>query len=380
MDEVAFLREMLEIYSPSGREAAIAAHLARRMRQMGFQVWRDKVGNVIGTIGDGPWELMLLGHMDTVEGVIPVRLEDGRLYGRGSVDAKGPLAAFILAAARVGPQPGVRVRVVGAVEEERTSAGARALLHSPAPDAVVIGEPGGWSSITIGYKGSLSVAYRLRAPRHHSAAGTPTVAEQAVRFWNRLADHATHYNHGDSYRFHTLDPTLRRIVTHSDGLTEEVTMEVNLRLPPGLDVSDLKARMREWADGAEILVEDEVPPYLAEKNTPLARRFMQAIRACGGTPSFKVKTGTSDMNIVGPAWECPIIAYGPGDSALDHTPGEYIDLEEFRQAISVLETVIRGMANHLSASVRQPQFAAVRAQEPGHHVPIPRDLPSPVEE
>ncbi len=345
MDEVVFLREMLEIYSPSGREAALAAYLAGRMRQMGFQVWRDEVGNVIGTLGEGPWELMLLGHMDTVEGVIPVRLEGGRLYGRGAVDAKGPLAAFILAAARVGPRPGVRVRVVGAVEEERTSAGARALLNAPAPDAVVIGEPGGWSSITIGYKGSLSVAYRLRAPRHHSAAGTPSVAEQAVRFWNTLADHAARHNHGESHRFHTLDPSLRHIATRSNGLTEEVTMGLNLRIPPGLDVAELKARMREWADGAEILLEDEVPPYRAEKNNPLARRFLRAIRACGGTPSFKVKTGTSDMNIVGPAWGCPIIAYGPGDSALDHTPEEHIDLEEFRRAIDVLEKVIREMTN-----------------------------------
>jgi len=342
-DEVAFLREMLEIYSPSGREAALAACLAGRMRQMGFQVWRDEVGNVIGTLGEGPWELLLLGHMDTVEGFIPVRLEDGRLYGRGAVDAKGPLAAFILAAARVGPRPGMRVRVLAAVEEERTSAGARALLNAPAPDAVVIGEPGGWSSITIGYKGSLSVAYRLRAPRHHSAAGMPTVAEQAVRFWNRLADHAARCNQGESHRFHTLDPSLRHIATRSNGLTEEVTMGLNLRVPPGLDVAELKARMREWADGAELLVEDEVPPYQAEKNTPLARRFLQAIRACGGTPSFKLKRGTSDMNIVGPAWGCPIIAYGPGDSTLDHTPGEYIDLEEFHRAIGVLETAILNM-------------------------------------
>ena len=63
-------------------------------------------------------EIVLLGHMDTVPGDIPVRQEDGKLYGRGSVDAKGPLATFIVAASRASLPPGTRLVVVGAVEEE----------------------------------------------------------------------------------------------------------------------------------------------------------------------------------------------------------------------------------------------------------------------
>jgi LysW-gamma-L-lysine carboxypeptidase len=59
----------------------------------------------------------------------------------------------------------------------------------------------------------------------------------------------------------------------------------------------------------------------------------------GGEPRFKVKTGTSDMNVVGPVWGCPIVAYGPGDSRLDHTPHERIDLAEYRRAISILRSV-----------------------------------------
>lgn len=343
-DEVTFLQGMLEIYSPSGQEAEIAAYLADRMGRLGFAVSRDAAGNLIGRMGDGPRELMLLGHMDTVEGWIPVRLEDGRLYGRGAVDAKGPLAAFILAAARVRPLPGLRVWVVGAVEEERTSRGARALLGRFAPDAVVIGEPSGWEHITIGYKGSFSVTYRLRAPRRHSAAPAPSVAERAVAFWNAVADYARQYNRGEQYRFQTLDPSLRQIVTRGDGLEEEVEMHLTLRLPPGLDPMALRAQMELWADGAELQFGPVDPPYQADKTSPLARLFLQAIRAQGGKPSFRLKTGTSDMNVVGPAWNCPIVAYGPGDSALDHTPNEHLDLEEFRKAIRVLEEVIRGMA------------------------------------
>ena len=54
-----------------------------------------------------------------------------------------------------------------------------------------------------------------------------------------------------------------------------------------------------------------------------------------------LKTGTADMNIVGPVWNCPILAYGPGDSSLDHTPDEHILIPEYYQAVKVLEGVIR---------------------------------------
>jgi LysW-gamma-L-lysine carboxypeptidase len=64
--------------------------------------------------------------------------------------------------------------------------------------------------------------------------------------------------------------------------------------------------------------------------------MLKAIRTEGGRPRFKLKTGTSDMNTVGPAWGCPIVAYGPGDSSLDHTPNEHIDVEEYKRAIDVL--------------------------------------------
>jgi len=56
---------------------------------------------------------------------------------------------------------------------------------------------------------------------------------------------------------------------------------------------------------------------------------------------FKLKTGTSDMNILAPVWGCPAVAYGPGDSRLDHTPEEAIDLAEFQRGVDVLSEVLR---------------------------------------
>ena len=78
------------------------------------------------------------------------------------------------------------------------------------------------------------------------------------------------------------------------------------------------------------------PCFRADKNTPPVRALLRAIRFAGGKPRFKLKMGTSDMNVVGPAWSCPIVAYGPGDSALDHTPDEHIEVTEFLKTIDVL--------------------------------------------
>lgn len=341
MDEVAFLEELVAIPSLSGEEDAFAEHLTERMTALGFRVRSDEAGSVIGAIGDleAKRTIVLLGHMDTVPGEIPVQQKDVCLYGRGAVDAKGPLAAFVLAAARAVPQlDRARVLVVGAVEEEARSKGAHHLAQTLAPpDCVIVGEPSGWEGITLGYKGTLGVNYRLARAAGHGAGDRSTAAEKAVAFWNRLIEHAAKHNQDrQPPRFDTLDPTLRAVCTDDDGLEDRVEMSIGLRLPPGIDLAALQQAMCGWSREAEVTFPYSERPFRAEKNTPVVRALLRAIRAVGGRPRFKLKTGTSDMNVVGPAWGCPILAYGPGDSALDHTPNEHIEIEEFRQSIEVL--------------------------------------------
>src|SRR5690349_13194566 len=101
-DEVALLRGALEIDSPSGGERPLAEYLCAEMARRGLRAHIDDAGNAVGEIGeDGPL-VVLLGHMDTAPGRVLVRREGDLLYGRGAVDAKGPLTAFICAAARIG--------------------------------------------------------------------------------------------------------------------------------------------------------------------------------------------------------------------------------------------------------------------------------------
>jgi acetylornithine deacetylase/succinyl-diaminopimelate desuccinylase-like protein len=139
---------------------------------------------------------------------------------------------------------------------------------------------------------------------------------------------------------------LRSINSEQDGLEERTRLVIGYRLPPDYEIEELRSQLQRWAreDEAESNFSGEEVAFQTTRNTPLARAFISAIRATGKQPIFKHKTGTSDMNVVGPVWGENIVAYGPGDSRLDHTPQEHICIAEYLQAIDVLEAVLREIA------------------------------------
>ena len=141
--------------------------------------------------------------------------------------------------------------------------------------------------------------------------------------------------------FDQLRPTLRAMHSDSDGFVETAALKLGLRLPPGLCVEEVTTKLVELANEAQIELIDGVVAYRAEKNTPLVRSFLAAIRSAGGEPRFTLKSGTSDMNLVAPIWGCPTLAYGPGDSSLDHTPDERIGISEYLRGIEVLAQALR---------------------------------------
>jgi len=340
--EVALLQELVSIASPSTQEQAASAYLVEAMRARGYdEAFVDEAGNPVGIWGSGAREIVLLGHIDTVPGHIPVRQEGDRLYGRGSVDAKGPLACFVSAVARLPKSDTYRLIVIGAVEEEAASSkGARHVIGRYHPECFIIGEPSQWQSVTLGYKGRLLVDYTLCRDMAHSAGQLASGPAIAVGFWNTVAQHATAYSAGRAV-FDALDASLRSIQTSSDGLQEVVTQRIGLRLPLGYDLEALQAFLREQAGEATLHFSGYEVAHKSDKRNSLVKAFLKAIREHGGEPKFKVKTGTSDMNVLAPHWCCPVLAYGPGDSALDHTPHEHISLQEYSRAIDVLTRVLQ---------------------------------------
>ncbi len=401
MDRVraeALLEGLVAIPSLSTQEETAAAWLAEQMAAVGYaRAYVDAAGNAVGELGatDAPAVVMLLGHIDTVPGAIPVRVEcteAGRvLFGRGSVDAKGSLATFVVAAARLGDAwaraQGVRVVVVGAVEEEAaTSKGARAIrarfngVTDPVPAVCIIGEPSGAHRITLGYKGRLLVELTATQPMAHSAGPEAGIATVAVELWNFIRDLAARHNGEGVRAFDQLMPSLRRIHTDTTAdLRDRVTVQIGLRLPPDFNAVALAGELIAWANArcngnhapphalpeaealtwsyaaggleAELVLRGYEQTWRSPRDPLLVGSFLAALRvvAPAAKPGFVVKTGTSDMNVVAPVWGCPIVAYGPGDSSLDHTPHEHVHLDEYWQAVLVLEETLRELGRRLSA-------------------------------
>jgi LysW-gamma-L-lysine carboxypeptidase len=87
-------------------------------------------------------------------------------------------------------------------------------------------------------------------------------------------------------------------------------------VPPGTDLGDLESaasRLAEQDGGTHVVVttQGREDPVRTPRTSPLARAFARAIVAAGGQTTFKEKSGTSDMNVLFPAWGCPMVAYGP---------------------------------------------------------------------
>jgi LysW-gamma-L-lysine carboxypeptidase len=343
---LALLRELLEIRSPSGQEQPAVNHLVRWMTGHGFVAHRDTAGNAIGVLEcaeiTAKRELILLGHIDTVRGFPTVKERDGCLFGRGAVDAKGPLAAFATAAAAVGRRPGWRIVVVGAVEEESASSkGARHIANNHQPDFAVIGEPTGWQRVALGYKGRLLADVEFQRMMSHTAGPAISAPEMAFAYWQRVQGVVEELNTGRDRAWEQVQASLRHFASGDDGMLETADLRMGFRLPLSI-TPDILKRLLISVDGqGAFRFSGEEHAYRAEKNTPLVRAFLAAVREAGGEPGFVVKTGTSDMNVIGPAWHCPIVAYGPGDSSLDHTPNEHVSIAEWLQGVAVLTQMLR---------------------------------------
>ncbi|MGC8961604.1 MAG: M20/M25/M40 family metallo-hydrolase, partial [Candidatus Bathyarchaeia archaeon] len=128
-------------------------------------------------------------------------------------------------------------------------------------------------------------------------------------------------------------------------------MELDFRVPPGIPWNRVRASIEEkalgYAEGRgnlRVRVWDGggVDAFLSSRDSPLVSAFSIAIRkVTGRQPILLKKTGTSDLNILAQAWRIPMIAYGPGDSRLDHTLDEHLDVREYLSSIEVLGEALR---------------------------------------
>lgn len=332
-------------YSPSGQEHEAVQWLVGRMKSLGYDdSGIDDAGNAVGVRGRGSKQVLLLGHIDTVPGEIKVEQDQISLYGRGSVDAKGPLACFVDAVAQLDVKEGWQFVVIGAVEEERESDGARFIVDQYRPDFLIVGEPNQWDRIGLGYKGSAWSVLTLQRGQAHTASGEETAAEAAVEAWLKIKAYVDSFNADKQKIFDKLLPTLQGIETETNEFEQCARLKIGARLP-------VEVPPEAWYETLEkILPEAQLerlavptPAWTCEKNTSLVRAFLSSIRSEAGEPRFVYKTGTADLNIVAPIWKCPALVYGPGDSSLDHTPNEHILLDEYEKSVRILCRALKAL-------------------------------------
>ncbi|TDV54915.1 M20/M25/M40 family metallo-hydrolase [Actinophytocola oryzae] len=337
------LYRMVAIDSVSGNENRLADFLVEELREWGFTTHLDEVGNAIARRGDPNAPMvMLTGHMDTVPGGPPVRRDGDLLHGRGAVDAKGPLATMICAAAQADVD-GVQYVVAGVVEEETYGKGATHLAECFRPAVGFVGEPNGWAGVGIGYKGRIMLRYSVSRPAVHTASPEEKASEAAVAFWHDILTYCRSVTTSEK-AFDRPIPTLNEMT----GDIEQARLVVSVRTPPGFDVEAFESFLATATRDGDLVVDDRTPGVRVDHRGAAVRALCAGIRAHGARPTLKLKTGTADLNIVEPRWQIPMAVYGPGDSALDHTDNEHISLTEYATAIEVL----RGALDHLATDLR----------------------------
>jgi [amino group carrier protein]-lysine/ornithine hydrolase len=349
MDEAAALLRLLRPYSPTGHEAGAVAAFVRLASELGYSTKVDGVGNGIARRGRGRPHLVFLGHIDTVPGPRPVRRSRGRVYGRGAVDAKGPLVAALIAGAS--GTPAGTLEVIAAVGEEADSPGARHLLRRRDVDAVIAGEPSRWDGITVGYRGELRLVARFSGRRTHYSSPTPTTADVAVDWLSAVRTWVAGQRVESPFR--SLSVKLVRCRTTGAGDREGAELEIDLRLPPGVTAAGALRALPRGPGRPTFRPTVRVDPIETARSDPVVRALEAGVRAAGGTPTLWRKGGTSDWNLVGPAWRVPGAAYGPGDPHLDHTASESVSEAELARAVLALRTAFGRLAADPSLTLRR---------------------------
>ncbi|MDQ3848331.1 MAG: M20/M25/M40 family metallo-hydrolase [Thermoproteota archaeon] len=352
---IELLREALDLYTPSRSEGTLANMIKDRcVNELGFeQVNIDNVGNVIATKGVGEPCIMLCGHMDTVPGQVPVRIEDGYIYGRGASDAKSPLMSMLLAASEFPKQSGT-VIFAGVVDEEGNATGIKQLVRSKiGVHYAVFGEPSGVDNITIAYKGRIEL--RLTCDVGESAhASAPWLAKNSIEemydFWGEIKSEMIRAGTAEN-KAQSISCSLTEI---AGGSSHNVTPQrckvtIDIRVPTITTCANVLRTLEDViirvsakkGIKATYRVEDRTEPFEAEHTSPLVRALILAVLDVRNKrPLLLRKTGTGDMNVLGHNFMIPVITYGPGDPHASHTADERVKIEDYVTSIEVYKRAL----------------------------------------
>jgi len=369
-----FLQDLVRIPSLSTHEEAVAVRLAEEMQGVGFQdVRQDRIGNVVGRIGNGNGPTLLFdGHMDTVDvgrldrwahGPYNGIVEQGVLHGRGSCDMKGGLAAMVYAARALldaGVELNGTLYVVGVVQEEPCEGfGMRVLVEEEGvrPDFVVLGEPSNLQ-VRVGHRGRIEMQVKVWGKAAHASSpslGTNAIHNAAKLIFGiellapRLAtdpflgqgtiavteieSHAASRNAlPDVCSFYidrrlTLGETERKALAEIQGIinTEEMDAEVTVSEYVAASYTGYQCRAR-----------NAFPAWVMAEDHPLVQALCRSVRdTLGYRPRIGRWNFSTDGTYTAGVANIPTVGFGPGEEQYAHTQNEQVRLNDVVDAARV---------------------------------------------
>ncbi len=343
---------LLRKYSPTGNEAEAINYIAKLAKSYGYEeVYVDEIGNLHAIYGNGPLELALIPHVDTVPGEINVQVVNEKIYGRGAVDAKGPLYAMLVGAALVKRhvEDEIRVHFIAEVGEEGDSRGARYLISKGfKPSSIIIGEPSSTTGVVIAYRGSIHLKIECSSKGGHPASPMQNMSayEKFLNVWSRISKEAP----GTFYDIPQARITFIRAGDSYNKLPEKLIAYVDIRVPSpnkmwNEDFNMFHRKIKSIIENNDCSVKTLgiTKPVRVSPNTPIVRAVMRAIIRNGKKPILLRKYGSSDMNLFYNMVK-DIVAYGPGNSALSHSSNEFISLSDLIFGIKVYANAIKEYA------------------------------------
>jgi acetylornithine deacetylase len=329
VDIVALTRSLVDIDSTTGREVECGRWLAAYLRGRGWRVEEQRVDdtrfNVLAGVAQGFSPAVVFStHFDCVPSFIPSRIEGDRLFGRGSCDAKGILAAQVAAAEQLRRDGESRIGLVFVVGEERGSDGARAANEAARGTGarfLINGEPTD-NRLGLATRGILRL--KLRASGRAAHSSFPELGESAI---DKLIDALIELRAIPLPADAVLGQTHYTVGLISGGVAPNV-------VPPS---ADAEVMFRTTSDAGEV----------RKAVTPLEKRV--AIEHVLEVPPVRLKTVPGFETAVFPyttdipfltAWGRPLL-FGPGSIHVAHTADEFVSIRELRAAVDHYVTIAR---------------------------------------
>jgi acetylornithine deacetylase len=325
LDPIAFARELIDIDSTTGREGEAGDWLASRLRREGFEVEeqtvKDSRRNIYAHLGQTP-AVVLSTHYDCVPPFFPSRIADGRLYGRGSCDAKGILAAQVAAAVHLRAQGERRIALLFVVGEERGSDGAATANKMPRGSKYLInGEPTD-CRLATSTRGVLRVRLHATGRAAHSAA--PDHGESAIE---KLVDALVRLRSIELPSDPDFGQTFYTVGVIEGGVAPNV-------IPPAASAEVLFRSV----GPAEDILRALRPLHSLVRVEEVLRVGHVRMHTVPGveTASFPF---TTDIPLLD-RWGSPLL-FGPGSFLVAHTDGEHVELAELHSSIDTYERIVR---------------------------------------